>query len=126
MSADAVAKGYIYEFYEDKLVRGDAAQFSVTGTDVVEGVDFGLKRGATISGWVIDAVTGLPIAKIDVRATSANRDTIFGEETNINGRYTLKGIPDGVVEIVVGGQGYISTSKTVIIRDAQDLIDIDF
>ena len=126
MSAGGVTIGYIREFYGGKYAGRDAAQFSVTGTDVVEGIDFGLKRGATISGRVIDAATGLPIAKMAVIAIPADGDDIHGEETDINGHHTLTGIPEGVVEVVVGGQGYIPTSKTVIVRDAQDLTDIDF
>ena len=127
VSADGVPKGYIIENYDDKLAWEDAARFTITGTEVVEGIDFGLKRGATISGRVIDAVTGLPIVKMDVRAAPADGgpDISWGE-TDIEGRYTLKGLPDGVVEVFVVGQGYIRMSKTVMVRDGQDLTDIDF
>ena len=127
VSADGVAKGYIVENYDDKLAWEDAARFSVTGTEVVEGIDFGLKRGATISGRVIDAVTGLPIAKMAVRAAPVDGGAdISWDETDIDGRYTLKGIPDGPVEVFVVGQGYIRMSKTLMVRDGQDLTDIDF
>ena len=126
VSADGIAIGYIRENYDDTAAREDAARFAVTGTEVVEGIDFGLKRGATISGRVIDALTGLPIAKMDVRATPADGDDISWAETDIDGRYTLKGIPDGAVEVIVVGQGYIQTSKTVTVRNGQDVTDFDF
>jgi len=127
VSADRVAKGYIIENYDDKYAWEDAARFTVTGTEVVEGIDFGLKRGATISGRVIDAVTGLPIVRMDVRAAPANggADISWGE-TDIDGRYTLKGIPDGVVEVFVVGQGYIRMSKPVMVRDGQNVTGVDF
>jgi len=127
VSADRVAKGYIIENYDDTYAWGDAARFTVIGTEVVEGIDFGLKRGATISGRVIDAVTGLPIVRMDVRAAPANggADISWGE-TDLDGRYTLKGIPDGVVEVFVAGQGYILMSKTVAVRNGQNVTGVDF
>ena len=126
VTAEGGTKGYIREFYDDKYAWEDAARVAVIGTEAVEGIDFGLKRGANISGTVIDAETGLPIANMDVKASVADGDDISWDETDINGRYTLKGIPDGVVEVVVGGQGYVQMSKTVTVRDGQDVTDFDF
>jgi len=126
VSADGVSSGYITELFDDTYKKEDASRFAITGIEVLKGIDFGLKRGATISGRVIDSVTGLPIAKMDVTAIPADGDDIFGEKTDMFGRYTLKGMPDGVVEVVVGGQGYIQTSRTVTLRDGQDVTDFDF
>ena len=126
VSADGLTKGYIRENYDDTVTWDDAARFAVTGTEVVEGIDFGLKRGANISGRVIDAITGLPISKLDVKATHADGDEISWGETDIDGRYILKGIPDGMVEVIVVGQGYLQTSKFVMVRNGQDVTDIDF
>ena len=127
VSADRVAKGYIIENYDDTYAWEDAARFVITGTEVVEGIDFGLKRGATISGRVIDAVTGLPIVRMAVRAAPADggADISWGE-TDIDGRYILKGIPDGVVEVFVAGQGYVRMSKTVAVRNGQNVTGVDF
>lgn len=127
VSADRVAKGYIIENYDDKYAWGDAVRFTVIGTEVIEGIDFGLKRGATISGRVVDALTGLPIVRMDVRAAPADggADISWGE-TNVDGRYTLKGIPDGVVEVFVFGQGYVRMSKAVAVRNGQDVTGVDF
>ena len=117
---------YIRELYDDTYAWRDAAQITVIGTEVVEGIDFGLKRGASISGRVIDAATGLPISKMNVKAVPADGDEMSWGETDMDGQYTLKGIPDGVIEIAVEGQGYIRTSKTVMVRGGQDRTDIDF
>ncbi len=127
VSADGLTKGYIRENYDDEYAWEDAARFAVTGTEVVEGIDFGLKRGAIISGRVIDAVTGQPIVNMDVRAAPADGGPdISWDETDIDGRYTLKGIPDGVVEVFVFGQGYVRMSKAVAVRNGQDVTGVDF
>ncbi len=64
---------------------------------------------------------------MDVRTAPADGGAdISWAATDIDGRYTLKGIPDGVVEVVVVGQGYIQMSKTVRVRDGQDVTDFDF
>ena len=126
LTAEGETKGYIRELYDDKHAWEDAARVVVTGTEALEGIDFGLKRGATISGTVIDAETGLPIANMDVEATLADGDEVSSGETDIDGRYALKEIPDGVIEVVVAGQGYLQTSKTVTVRDGQDVTDFDF
>ena len=124
--AQAEGKGYITQLYDNTHVWDDAARFAVTGAEVVEGIDFGLKRGATISGRVIDAETGLPIANMDVTITFTDRDGIYRGRTDIDGRSTMGAIPDGVIEVVVSGQGYLQTSKTVTVRDGQDVMDFDF
>ena len=126
LTAEGEIKGYIREFYDDKNAWEDAARVAVIGTEAVEGIDFGLKRGATISGRIIDAETGLPIANMDVNAALADGDDISWDETDRDGRYILMGIPDGVVEVAVAGQGYLRTSKTVTVQDGQDVTDFDF
>ena len=98
----------------------------MTGTEAVEGIDFGLRRGATKSGTVIDAQTGLPIANMDVTAILADGSTASRSKTEIDGRYTLRGIPDGVIEVVVAGQNYVQTNKATTIRNGQDVMGFDF
>lgn len=126
LTAEGETEGYIRESYDDKHAWEDAARLDVTGTGEVEGIDFGLKQGATKSGRVIDAETGRFIANMDVNATLVGGDDVSWGETDRDGRYALKGIPDGVIEVVVAGQGYLQSSKTVTVRDSQDLTDIDF
>ena len=121
-----MTKGYIHEFYDDKHAGEDAARVALTVAEAVEGINFRLKRGATISGTVRDAETGLPIANMVVEAALAGWDAFSWGGTDTDGRYTLKGIPDGVIEVVVSGQGYLKTSKTVTVRDGQDVTGFDF
>ena len=127
VTAEGAGRGYILELYDGAHARDDAVPIVLTGTQTVEGIDFALKRGATISGTVRDAETGLPIANMDVKATFADWDELTrGLETDIEGRFALRGLPDGVIEVIVAGQGYLQTSKTVTIRDGQDVTDFDF
>ena len=85
ITAEGETEGYIRESYDDKHTWEDAARVAVTGTEAVEGIDFGLKQGATISGTVIDAETGLPIANMDVEAALADGDDISSSETDRDG-----------------------------------------
>ena len=126
VTAEAAREGYIQELYDNKHSGEDAARITVTGTETVERIDFGLKRGATISGRVIDAVTGLPIAQMGINATLAYWDNFSWSETGIDGRYALKGVPDGEIKVTMTGQGYLRTSKTVTVQDGQDVTDLDF
>ena len=88
--------GYIQEFYDDKHHWDDADLLTISGAEAVKGIDFGLRLGATISGRVTDAETGLPIAKVDIDA-----DNIYGggpnsnDNTDSDGQYTLRGVAPG-------------------------------
>jgi len=86
----------------------------------------GLRRGATASGRVLDGETGLPIPgmKIDARAVDGHH--IAGATTDGDGSYASGGIPDGVVEVLVRGQGYVEMRKTLTISDGADVINFDF
>ena len=92
----------------------------------MEEIDFDLKQGATISGTVTDAETGLPIADMEVKATTAQGNDLSWDDTSKDGSYILRGVPDGYIEVVVAGQGYIQTSQTVTILDSQDLTGVNF
>ena len=90
------------------------------------GIDFGLTLGATISGRVTDGETGLPIAGMDVHAGVVGRDHSSWTRTDRNGEYVARGLPDGVIEVSVGGQRYIEQRKTITIRDGVDVTGFDF
>lgn len=93
---------------------------------MVEGIDFDLTLGATISGRVIDARTGIPITNMDVNAGLIDGDDMSWANTDGNGYYVLRGLPDGVIEVVVYGQGYIEVRRTVTIREGVDVTGFDF
>ncbi len=86
----------------DKEVR--VGQRNLTGIDVE------LKRGASISGRVIDAETGAPIGRVGI---DANRDDGNGHgeytQTDADGRYVVQGLAPGLYKIRAKGgeRGYI-------------------
>jgi hypothetical protein len=46
--------------------------------------------------------------------------------TDSQGLYTLRGVPDGSIVIVVSGQGYVEQRKTIKVADGQDVNGVDF
>jgi hypothetical protein len=119
-------KDYVERYYDGKLRENDAALITINGTQSVEGIDFSLKKGASISGRVVDASTGLPIADMSVNAGPMAGDDLAWTDTDRDGRYILRGIPDGLIEVEVGGQGYLDVRRAVTVRDGQDVTDFDF
>ncbi len=118
---------YISEYFNDKLGGEDADLITISGTERVEGIDFGLEPGATVSGTVTAAETGLPIGNVEVHAgppgqgghTSWSRTDGFGN-------YTLGGVPDGLIEVFVQAQGYIHQTRSVNVTRREDLTDTNF
>jgi hypothetical protein len=76
------------EGHLDKTVSGIA----VTAGVEVKGVNLALKRSGIISGKVTDAVSGLPLQSIVIRAQNATGGTLFGGQyatTNASGNYRI-------------------------------------
>ena len=121
-----VRANYVREYYDDQLRWDEADLVNVDGTRPVVGIDFGVNRGATIAGRIIDAGTGLPIPNMEVDAGPMGGNGLAWARTDGNGQYVLRGIPDGVMEVWVRGQGYIEVGKTVTIIDGQDVTDLNF
>ena len=90
------------------------------------GLGFSLKLGATISGRLVDGETGLPIAGMDVSAGPMDGHHVSWARSDTNGNYMLRGIPDGLIEVNVRGQGYIEARRLVTIREAQDVTNFNF
>ena len=124
--ARAQGRGYIQQYHDGEIYRDKATEVAVSGTEEVHGIDFVLKRGATISGRVVDASTGLPISNMEIHAGPRDGEHLAWEYTQGDGTYVLRGMPDGLIEVEVGGQGYVHVTKTVIIRDGQDVTNFDF
>ena len=119
-------EGYITQFYDDKHRWNDADLVAVSEAGAVESIDFGLTLGATISGSVIDAQTGLPIPNVQVRAGIDGED-IAWTDTDSNGSFTLTGLPDGVIEVVAERRrGYLEQRTTFSISGTPPVEGIDF
>ncbi|MDZ7378976.1 MAG: carboxypeptidase-like regulatory domain-containing protein, partial [candidate division KSB1 bacterium] len=68
---EATAVGYRGEFYTDAPTMRQATLVEVTETETTTGVDFYLQTSSAITGRVLDAVTGAPIALAHVCAHAA-------------------------------------------------------
>ena len=119
-------QNYIQELYGDTFNWDDASLVTVHGTEPVEGINFDLRLGAVLTGRVIDAATGLPISKIGVSAGPADEGHLSWTETDGNGNYSLRGLPDGVVEVYVDGEGYIQDRTWLRVGGAEAVTGVDF
>lgn len=80
---------------------------TVTAGSVTTGIDFSLETGGTVTGRVVDAVTGTPLQGVSV-TVSTRVATGFqgsGTSTDASGVYTVRGLP--------GGQYFAYTSNAL-------------
>ncbi len=126
IKVQANEQGYIQGYYGGNLNWDDADRVTISGVEAVQGIEIGLKLGATVSGQVVDAETNLPIPYMDISAGLLYGDHIAWTSTDHEGNYTLRGLPDGVIEISVNGQGYIETHLTVTVREGTNITGVDF
>ena len=136
--AEASGRGYIEQYYDGRLSWDEASLVAVERSEAIEGVDFALDLGASISGKVVDAITGLPIVDIRVKASDDDRGYYSDTRTDSRGEYILRGIAPGAYRIEVRGQekGYIEElyddelvwdeADLVIVRDNSSFGGIDF
>jgi 5-hydroxyisourate hydrolase-like protein (transthyretin family) len=69
------------------------AEVTVSGTDIVRGIDFLLDRLATVTGVVIDAKTRQPLIGVVVAITDAAGTVVETMRTGADGRYTASLLP---------------------------------
>ena len=124
---NAIDRGYIEQYYDRKL-GWDFADLVTVGPATGDlTIDFFLKRGGTIFGRVVDGSTGAPIPGMDIRAELPELGGISSSwaTTDSDGTYALPSIPDGQIQVVVGGQGYLEQRKTVTMSGAAE-VRLDF
>ena len=119
LSAFVSPLGYVDEHYADDL--------TILGEEEVTGIDLTLTRGATISGRVTDASTGLGIPNMEVLARLVDTEEELGVTmTDSNGDYTLTGLRSGEILITVSGQGYVAIDRTVSVVAGENVTGFDF
>jgi hypothetical protein len=80
----------------------------VAGSDVVAGIDFTLDGGATLSGRVLDAARGDPVAGATVLAFDPQtNDVLTVGTTGLDGRYTTQAFLPADVLALVQAPGYL-------------------
>lgn len=88
---------YVFQFYDDASSWSTAQSIPVTAGGVTSNINAVLERGATISGTVTSAATGLPVAGVEVCAESFEG---FGcAKTVSTGLYTIQGLPAGEYDV---------------------------
>lgn len=125
LSVESNDQNYVLQYYSSKLDRNGADLVRVRGREEVGSIDFSLTPGAMISGRVADGLTGRPISGMNVQARLDGIETSYAT-TNRDGNYSLRGVPNGMVEVIMRGQGYIEQRKTVRVSDGQDVTGFDF
>ena len=126
VKAYADGAGYIRQYYGGGHSSDGAGLISVNGTGTVGSVDIAMTRGASISGRITDAATGQPISGMDLSAGSVDSGQLAWDSTNSDGTFALRGLPDGVIEVIAQGQGYLEVRKLVTIADGKDVTDFNF
>ncbi len=81
----------------------------------------------TITGKVIDALTEEPLPGANVRI----KDTIIGDATDINGEFSISGVSEGEITLVISYLGFLTqeviynsdSSEPLVIRLEQEVIE---
>ena len=123
--ADVEGQSYVRAFYKDVINWDDANLVAVNGQEEVEGVNLSLRRGASVSGRVVDSETSSPISDLQLRARLMDGDDVSWAESNVDGTYLLLGLPEGVLEIRIHGKGYIEERTRVTVRGQTPIEDFN-
>jgi hypothetical protein len=91
--------GYVVQFYAGKRFRSEATPVVVSAGATTTGIGAELEVGATISGRVIAAATGLPVAGVEVCAFTLDEKEVGCEATDGTGAYAIEGLAPGQYEV---------------------------
>lgn len=91
------------------LSLGDPVQ--VVANETTAGIDFALDPGAAIQGTTVDAASGVPAARIDVRAYNlAGTSRVRSTQSGTDGRFSLTALPAGSYLVVsLGNDRFAAT-----------------
>ncbi len=95
----SLLQGYMRLYYPSALTPGTAVPVSITANTVTTNIDFALDQAGSASGLITDAVSGSPIAGIDLDAFDAATGRYIGVTTRSapDGSYQLGPLPVGTV-----------------------------
>jgi len=68
---------------------------------------------ATVSGRVVDTGTGAPIANALIQAFTTEGTFVTSTLTDVNGQYTLTGLPEGIFTISASATDFATQTQTV-------------
>jgi hypothetical protein len=90
------------QYYSGTTSRDDAWRVTVGEDETVPDINFSLEPGGSISGQVVDQVTGIPIPNINVEAIQTEFSGGDGACTDNDGNFDFTGLPYGEHVIVAG------------------------
>jgi protocatechuate 3,4-dioxygenase beta subunit len=102
---DAIAQGYVTEWYDNTLWHHEAQPVSVNAPDNTPNINFTLELEGTISGTVRDSQGNL-LADVSVECGRIDGPGGEGTETGSDGTYTITGLPTGKYKVRAFKSGY--------------------
>jgi hypothetical protein len=90
---------FVSQYYDGRGTWEEADRIELRTGEAKAGVNAALERGASISGTVKAAATGLPVSGVAVCAFSTNGPGFGCASTNGAGGYAITGLPAGLYEV---------------------------
>jgi len=87
-----IPAGYAQQYYPDTFIHEYAERVNISGFGTAADIDFRLEPGGVITGYVVDHISGLPIAEMNVSAGLQNDHGGRGTCTDGSGYYELDGL----------------------------------
>lgn len=92
-------------------MRAIAAVLAAAMCAVAAGAQTPEQRPGRVAGQVVDASTGSPVGDASVQIAGSSR----GASTSIDGRFSITGVPEGAVSIVVRRLGFAPKTVTGVV-----------
>ena len=107
-SARGRGQSYLSEWYDNAPSSGTAQTITVPALSVVPNVNAALDRGGSISGWVYDASSGIPLdgAYVDVYSATTG-SWVDSADGNAWGYYQTNGLPAGQYKLSFYRNNYV-------------------
>lgn len=101
VEVDTAGTSYIREYYDNTRIWSQATPVTVAGDQITPGIDFGLRLGGSIEGYVTQDFDGQAIEGLWVYAIGYD-DGAWGNGvyTDADGFYRINGLPQGDYRVV--------------------------
>ena len=96
---DSQDGSYVNQQYNNEPTDASGNLVAVTTGQATSGIDAAMQPAARISGTVTDASTHVGIERIQATVYGTNGDYINSTETDLNGAYTIGGLPTGTYRV---------------------------
>ena len=90
--SNSIPAGYASQYYDHARYWQEATPVAVTAGVTTPDINFDLEPGGSISGVVLDEVTGLPLANINVQADMLGGGGGSGTCSSSDGSFTINGL----------------------------------